>query len=409
MFGKNSRIPAAVALVGALLGLVFATYSTLDYAAHLDRQLHDVHCSVIPGAPPQEEAEGCRAAMYSAYSAILKTSLWGGIPVSSFAQGCFAFLAGFALFLLVAGPRASKTAVAFFAGISITPLLVSIGMFIIALTQLGQLCQTCVGIYLSSGLVAAGGLLGLLTLRGVADGSERERGSVLWPLAWLPALGFVTLAPSLVYAQSAPDHRPFLKTCGSLKKPSPGQGVAIPLVGARAIKPAVIFEDPLCATCKAVHQRLEDEGVMERLNAELILFPLDSKCNWMLASPLHPGACAVSKAVLCANERAPQVLAWAYDNQDQLLRAGKADLAAKREDDGTVKEVIKGKWGPELVACIDAKATNQRLNKHLQFAVDNSVPVSTPQIYLSNQRLCDEDTDMGLKFTLTQIAPEVVQ
>ena len=48
------------------------------------------------------------------------------------------------------------------------------------------------------------------------------------------------------------------------------------------------------------------------------------------------------------------------------------------------------------------------MNKHLHFAADNAIPVSTPQIYLGKQRLCDEDTDMGLRFTLRQLAPEVL-
>lgn len=408
MLGSTSRVPAAIALIGAILGLIFATYSTLDYAAHLDRQLHDVHCSVIPGAPPQEEAEGCRAAMYSAYSAVLKDSLWGGIPITLSAQGCFGFLGAFAVFLLVSGSRASRKAVVFFGAVGLTPLLVSLVMFLIAIIKLGELCQTCVGIYISSGLVALGSLLGLLTLR-PSEGPLRPAGNWLLPPAWLVALGACTLAPSLVYAATAPDQRPYIKSCGTLKKPGLEKSAAVRLVGNAGTVPAVIFEDPLCATCKAVHQRLGDEGVLRRLNAELVLFPLDSKCNWMVENSLHPGACTVARAILCGNEAAADVLEWAFDQQEYLLRAGKADEAAKRGDYATVKEVIRRRWGDTLVSCIDTKATTQRLNKHLQFAVDNSVPVSTPQIYLSNGRLCDEDTDLGLRFTLTHLAPEVVR
>src|SRR5215204_2097065 len=101
MFGPSSRFPAALALAGAVFGLVFAVYSTLDYAQHLDRRLHDVHCSFIPGAPATSEAEACRAAMYSPYSALFKDSLWGGVPISLFALGAFTFFAGFALYLLL--------------------------------------------------------------------------------------------------------------------------------------------------------------------------------------------------------------------------------------------------------------------------------------------------------------------
>src|SRR5436190_18140323 len=125
MLGSSSRFPSTLALTGSLLGLLFASYSTMDYAEHLDRGLHDVHCSFIPGAPPTSEAEACRAAMYSPYSALFREALWGGIPISLFAMGAFTFFAGFALYLLLAGGRAPKPAVVFFSLTGITPLLVS--------------------------------------------------------------------------------------------------------------------------------------------------------------------------------------------------------------------------------------------------------------------------------------------
>src|SRR6187397_2246796 len=126
MFGRGSKAPAAIALVASLLGLLFASYSTLDYAQHLDRRLHDVHCSFIPGAPPTGEAEACRAAMYSPYSALFKDQYWGGVPISLFALGAFCFFTAFALYLLLSGTRAPQRALGFFALVGVTPLLVSL-------------------------------------------------------------------------------------------------------------------------------------------------------------------------------------------------------------------------------------------------------------------------------------------
>jgi uncharacterized membrane protein len=402
MSGTFTRLPAAIALLGAVLGLVFSTYSTVDYAAHLDRRLHDVHCSVIPGAPPKAEAEGCRAAMYSPYGSVLKDTFWGGLPVALPAQGSFAFFLGFALYLLLAGPRASKAATIFFAVVGVTPLLVSVVMFIIAVTQLGTICQTCLGIYIASLLVAVGAVLGLLGLRRRAPtDEERPRGNLLLPAVWLAVLGTLTLLPAGVYAASVPDERPYFTGCGKLAKPDAKPGVLVHMAGPRAVKPAVIFEDPLCATCKGVHQRLVQEGILDRLNVQLVLFPLDSECNWMLDQALHPGACLVSRAVLCSGDQAAQMLNWAYDEQEYLTRAGKAGAASLRE-------VIRKRWGDGIARCLDDKQTGLRLNEHLHFASNNGVPVSTPQIYLSNQRLCDEDTDLGLRYTLRQVAPEVL-
>jgi uncharacterized membrane protein len=398
--GATPKWPAVTALVGSVLGLIFASYSTMDYAEHLDRGLHDVHCSFIPGAGATSEAEACRAAMYSPYSALFKESLWGGIPISLFALGAFAFFAGFALYLVLAGPRAPKVALSFFAVASMTPLVVSLLMLTISVVKLGDVCKTCAGIYISSFLLAIGGMGGLFSL----DRNAQARGKVspILALGWLVALGLVTLVPAAVYATTAPDQRPYLSQCGELKQPKMKGSDPIKMRGSRAVRPALFFEDPLCPTCKAFHDRLTAEDVIEKLDSELVLFPLDSECNWMLDRALHPGACLVSKAVLCGGDQARQVLEWAYAEQTYLSRAGKAGP-------NVMRAAIKQRWGEQMLRCVDDRKTEVRLNQHLHFASDNSIPVSTPQMYLGTKRVCDEDTDLGLRFTLRELAPEVLQ
>jgi uncharacterized membrane protein len=403
MFEPRSKVPALAALIGSLLGLVFSYSSTVDYAAHLDRRLHDVHCSFIPGAPPTSEAEACRAAMYSPYSAIMRDTLWGGIPISVFALGAFAFFAGFSIYLLLAQGRASRANVMMFAAVSVTPLLVSIVMFTISLTKLGMLCKTCVGTYVSSALLATGGLMSLRSLNASSDGTQRPSGQPLVAVFWLVTLGVLTLLPTLVYAASAPDQRPYLGKCGELKKPEEPAGGLVKFRGARAVQPALLFEDPLCPTCKALHERLIGEGVLERLDVTLALFPLDNTCNWMLSDQsLHPGACVVARAVICAKGQELQMLEWAFAEQTSLTAAGKTSEAA-------LKARIEQRWGKALVDCTDSRDAKATLNKHLHFAAENNVPVSTPQVFLGKRRLCDEDTDLGLRFTLKQLAPEVLQ
>ncbi len=398
----RSRLFATIALFGAVIGLVFAATSTLDYARHLDRRLHDVHCSFIPGAPPTSEAEACRTAMYSPYAALLRDQYWGGLPISLFALGAFSFFVAFALYLAVAGASASRKSVVFFAIVGTTPLLVSILMFAISAIQLGSFCKTCVGIYIASFIQAAGCLLLLTTLKGEESLPPRPAGTWSAPAAGLVTLALVSLIPAVVYAASVPDHRPYLATCGQLKAPPKESDQLLSFSGEKPVRQALFFEDPLCPTCKAFHQRLKAEGVLDRVDAQLSLFPLDSECNWMLDVPLHPGACTVSKAVLCGKAQAREVLEWAYDQQEYLTRAGKAG-------EGTVKAAIAQRWGQDMVKCVDSAETKQRLDKHLRFAVQNAIPVSTPQVYLGKQRICDEDTDIGLRYTLKQLAPEVLE
>lgn len=399
MAESSIKAPAALALAGALLGLTFATYSTLDYAAHLDRAVHDLHCSIVPGAAPTGDAEACRAAMYSPYAAVLKASLWGGVPISTFALGAFGFFATFALYLLVKDRDTSRLTRSFFAAVSVTPLLVSAFMFTIALTKIGALCKTCVGIYVSSVLLAAGGLWVGFRSSLARPGSTGPLQGWAAVLAFLAALGAATLLPAITYATTAPDHSPFLDQCGTIRVVPEVKHELVSLRGP-GTKEALFFEDPLCPTCRGFHARLVQEGVLDKLKAEVALFPLDSECNWMLGEPLHPGACLVSRAILCAED--PRVaLEWAFDEQEALAAAGKAGAKA-------LEAKITGRFGSSIASCLNSAKTKQRLNKHLHYAAENNVPLSTPQMYLGAQRVCDEDTDLGLSFTLKKLAPELV-
>ncbi|HXK17329.1 MAG TPA: hypothetical protein VNG33_05995, partial [Polyangiaceae bacterium] len=220
--------------------------------------------------------------------------------------------------------------------------------------------------------------------------------------AWLVALGVTTLVPAVVYAASVPDQRPYITQCGEIKQPKMKGDSPVKIRGSRAVQQTMLFEDPLCPTCKAFHDRLVTENIIEKLDIDLVLFPLDNECNWMLDTALHPGACIVSKAVLCGEGNSRAVLEWAYDQQEFLSRAGKAG-------ENTLRAAIKQRWGESLLRCVDDRKTDVRLNNHLHFASENNIPVSTPQMYLGKRRVCDEDTDLGLRFTLAQLAPEVLK
>jgi hypothetical protein len=56
--------------------------------------------------------------------------------------------------------------------------------------------------------------------------------------------------------------------------------------------------------------------------------------------------------------------------------------------------------------CIESSVTKARLAQSLRWAVRNQVPVLTPQLYVDNRRLCDEDTDLGLEYTLSRMLKE---
>jgi hypothetical protein len=57
--------------------------------------------------------------------------------------------------------------------------------------------------------------------------------------------------------------------------------------------------------------------------------------------------------------------------------------------------------------CLDSKQTAARLERMMRFLVTNRLPVSTPQLFLGARRVCDEDSDLGLAFTLERLAPSL--
>lgn len=448
---RRSSLPGALGLAASALGLFFAGFSTHDYAEHLDRQLHGAHCSFIPGLVDVEKGEsGCKIAMYSPYSALLRDRMWGGVPISLFALGVYGLFFALSLYLVLARDRASKRAWQAFGATALTPLPVSVVMAFLAATRLGEFCKLCIGLYAASAVLASAGVLALLRAGGSAaapspdvDSTVRDPG-LPWGLrpkkgdtvaddgaagrntrtgakeaaakpgagdipsgSWLvfPAilagLAVVAIAPAAVYAASLPDYKPFLRSCGTLAEPTEKHGALVKIPTSSPQQAALTFEDPLCPTCRAFHQRLVDEGLYDKLDLTVAVFPLDSDCNWMLDKALHPGACVLAKAVLCGDktQKARLVLEWAYDNQDELREAGKAG-------NDVIRAKVKQRF-PDLDACIDAKETKQRLDRVLQFAVANKIRVSTPQLFLGETRVCDEDTDLGLRYAFRELAPQV--
>jgi len=430
----SSRIPGALGVAASTIGGFFAAFSSHDYAEHLDRQLHGTHCSFLPGITGADAGENaCSAAMYSPYSALFKDKLWGGLPISLFALGSFAFFFAMSLYLLLGTTRVSRAAKTAHFIATLAPALVSIVMLVISLTKLGQVCKLCAGIYFSSALLLASGITALLSRRGsgvakpaktVSDTDRTQADPEPWhqkkdeaPVADAPAgsmfvavgllalLGVATVMPAVVYASTLPDYTSRIVSCGTLTLPTVDDAKKSPFVKvttASPVQPATTIEDPLCPTCRAFHQRLVADGVYDQLDMRVLVFPLDADCNWLLQGrTLHPGACVLAKAVLCAEGRgnARAVLDWSYDNQDELTAAGKQGKAE-------LGEKVKQRF-PELETCMASKETEKRLDEVFHFAAENKIRVLTPQLYLGDTRVCDEDTDMGLRYAITKLAPKV--
>lgn len=385
------RPQLVVYLLACAAGLFFSGYSTSDFVQHLDRQTHSIHCSFIPGlsAADASGASGCHAALMSPWSSVLRGLVWGGIPTTLAGMAVFAFLLYRGARLLMEDTQGDRERVRLLLLLTLLPVLTSVFYAGIAITQLHELCKLCLGIYASS-FVAFGAAFFLLQ---EAQPSDRESDGLMLR-AGGQLVGFV-LTPVALYVALAPDFSRFIGTCGELDKPEDSHGVMVPIGGNTSGKPAIEVLDPLCPACAAFEERLDSSGLDTQLARKAVMFPLDNACNWMVSSAIHPGACMMSEAVLCAGDKADAVLAWSFEHAEEVrtTAAGNADAARK----------LVTTAFPDLDGCIGSAKVKQRLNSSLRWAVSNQLPVLTPQLYVDGRKLCDEDTDLGMDWALSRL------
>lgn len=379
-----------VVAIAALLGAVFAAVSTADFIAHLDRQVHAIHCAFIPGVDAKLGDSGCRVAMMSMYSSFFRTELWGGIPVSLGALAVFAYLTFQATNFVFEVPI-TRRHTGFLVAATLLPISMSAIYGFISITALDSVCKLCVGIYAASAVAFGCALAAHAKAR-----PERAFDSAWgWYTSWfLQGVVYVGILAA-VYVLFAPVNERSVAGCGTLTKKRDPARVITQMGGRIGTTRAIAVIDPLCPACRAFDRRLHASGLLDRLEVSALLFPLDSTCNWMVEESIHPGACAVSEAMLCQPRLAPHILAWAYGRQEELLALGKGDPRRLRK-------AIAGRF-PDVRRCLGSARVRNKLNKSLRWAVANALPVLTPQLFVEDRRVCDEDTDLGLEFTVSRM------
>jgi hypothetical protein len=394
-----ARLHLIVFMLAMLAGLVFASFSTYDFVQHLDRQVHDLHCSFVPGLAEtaRDEQSACQVTLMSPYSSVLRAQLWGGLPISLPAMGVFAFLLLRGVDVLSRPIEERRMATGVLFAMSTVPLGASLVMGTIAFVELGAACKLCIGIYGASmvGFLAAG-LAYASARRGMqipGSGAGRSLGVAVLQL------GVFVTVPAALYVLLMPDYSRYVGTCGRLADTVDPYDVMVPMDDHGGGVELLEVLDPLCPTCRGFEHRLRASGLEDKLHRKVLLFPLDQECNWNVTTSLHPGACEISEAVLCAAQgggpSAREVLDWAFDHQEELLAAAKNDATAPGKH-------VRAQF-PALAACIGSPEVRSKLNKSLRWAVGHSLPVLTPQAYVDGVKLCGEDTDLGLEYTLHRL------
>jgi uncharacterized membrane protein len=390
--GNAARVLLAVGAIVALAGLAFAGVSTADFIEHLDRQVHSIHCSFIPGAGKEIADNGCKTVMMSTWSSIFRSSMWGGLPIALLAVGTFAFLVMKQLQLALAR-ETSRHHTLFLVVAWLLPALMSVIFGTVAVTQIGAVCKLCVGIYVSSAL----GLIAAILAHVQATKSTAPAPVGTWGLWFGEGVVYVGVLV-VFYVLFAPQAPKSAEGCGTLVKREDPAQVFIRMTSTGT--PAIAVLDPLCPACKGFDERVHNSGLDQQLAIDAVLFPLDETCNWMVkGASVHPGACAVSEAMLCALQDSPdaslKILDWAFLNQERL----RAD--AKESDAGVRAELER--TFPKVKGCLGSAQIKNKVNKSLKWAVSNALPVLTPQLFVGEKRVCDEDTDLGLEYTVSQM------
>ena len=395
--GGGGRAPVFVVLLGALFGALFSAISTSDFISHLDRQVHSIHCSFIPGASAEIGESGCRTVMMSPYSSMFRDSLWGGLPLALLSVAVFAYLAMHAGRLLLSGKPVTKHDSLYLIAATALPALMSVIYAYIAIAEIGAVCKLCIGVYVSSAAVLVGAVLAHLNAS-PAPSSTLPMGS--YGRQFGEGVIYVAVL-AIFYALFAPASPKSSQGCGTLVKKDDGSGIFIPM-GSGQGTPAVAVVDPLCPACKGFDERMRASGFYRKLALQSVLFPLDSACNWMVKDSLHPGACAVSEAMLCDRDGAEAILDYAFANQESLRALAKKDRDSGQQGDPKLRAQLEEKF-PKVKGCLGSAKIKNQVNKSLKWAVSNALPVLTPQLFIGDKRVCDEDTDLGLEYTIAKM------
>ncbi len=390
--GRPAAFVQLLVVAGAsALGLVFSGLSTSDFVNHLDRQVHSIHCSFIPGAGAELGESGCRTVMMSPYSSVLRGSLWGGIPISLLAMAVFAYLLFRALHFALK-PNLNKKDTVFLMAATGLPMGMTLLYGGLALLVIGATCKLCVGVYVTSTVAFVAAVLAHQVTPQPVNQWDPDTGHYG---RWFGEGAAFVGAMVALYLITAPQSAKTAKGCGALAHKEDASGVFIPMGRQQGGTPAVAVLDPLCPACKAFDQRLEASGLVDDLNINVVLFPLDATCNWMVKDSMHPGACAVSEAMLCDKDGAQAILAYAFENQEMLRKEAE-------KDDRALRQRLEKRF-PKVKGCLGGATIKNKVNKSLRWAVANALPVLTPQLFVAGRRVCDEDTDLGLEFTVASM------
>ncbi|HTT72346.1 MAG TPA: vitamin K epoxide reductase family protein [Anaeromyxobacteraceae bacterium] len=311
--------------------------------------------------------------------AVSRYSVWLGLPVAvwgAFGYALASGLAAWGLWPRRPNPSWPKGFLVLFGALAVA---VSIALALVSEFAIGAVCLLCMG----SWLVALAILVAAWRSArrpGVLAAIRADLGTVLAH----PAMTLLAAAVALAIAVSAAAAYPRY-----WEKPPPPAPPAAAEAPARPLAPGdkltiVEYSDYECPFCARDHE-LSRPLFADRPDLVVIhrQFPLDPTCNPAVKRPMHPAACELARAAICADEQGRFA-----DMDDALFRNQKEQLPV---------EALATRLGLDLKSfkeCMVSNRSAQRLAAEIEKGIADKVR-ATPS-YVVNGKTYDGQLPPGL-------------
>jgi protein-disulfide isomerase len=291
------RAPLAAALAVALVGLAVALWLVrLHFRAHAG----------LASFCAFDEVFNCDRVATSRYAVFL------GLPVAAWGVLGFAVSAGLAGLGLARNRPHRGWPAGLVLLVAAAAVAASVVLALVSELLIGAFCLLCAGAWALSLLLLVAAWRACQP--GGAAAAVRSDVAVLRrnlprTAVVAAALGAVLVVALVAYPRywSKPAHTvgtAGATGAGSQRPPVPARSVgAVPATTPQAgdSSEILVFSDYACPFCAKAHE--DTEAALSRNPALRVVhrhFPLDPECNPLVKRPVHPGACALARAAICA-------------------------------------------------------------------------------------------------------------
>lgn len=350
MAGRTSKAASHVSppprgAAWAALALSLAGLALAIVLARLHQQAH----AGVASFCAISETVNCDRVATSRYSVVL------GLPVPVW--GALGY--GFTAILAASGLARRRPTPTWPAGllacVGAAASLVSLALALVSTFAIGALCLLCSALWVVAVALLAAAWRGSRP-DGLVAAVRADLAAIRASPGRAAAFALACLAATALVAAAYPRY---------WERPPAGPPVLLAPATSVAPGPAVVVEysDYQCPMCARAHEETR-AFLARRPDVTLVRrhFPLDSSCNPAMTKPMHPLACALARAAICA-----EVQGRFAEMDDALFR---------NQQQGLPVETIAGRLGLDMErfrACLASPETERRLAADIAAALRDRI------------------------------------